>query len=87
MRLVTGVFAGGLLLVACLWTSRLIARRLTRTAQIPLLCSALTGALIVTTADLLARRMFSPTELPVGAVTAVAGAPLFIYLLRRNAPQ
>ncbi|WSQ06438.1 iron ABC transporter permease [Streptomyces sp. NBC_01231] len=61
-----------------------IARRLTRTAQIPLLCSALTGALIVTAADLLARRMFSPTELPVGVLTAAVGAPYLMWLIART---
>jgi iron complex transport system permease protein len=32
----------------------------------------------------LARTIAAPTELPVGAVTAIAGAPVFIYLLRRR---
>ncbi|QLH22528.1 iron chelate uptake ABC transporter family permease subunit [Streptomyces sp. Rer75] len=58
-----------------------IARRMTRTAQIPLLCSALTGAFIVVAADLLARKAFAPTELPVGVLTAAVGAPYLIYLL------
>ncbi|MFF8657891.1 FecCD family ABC transporter permease [Streptomyces huasconensis] len=61
-----------------------IARRLTRTAQIPLLSSALTGALIVVLADLLARRLFSPTELPVGVLTAAVGAPYLIWLIIRS---
>ncbi|WP_171109787.1 MULTISPECIES: iron chelate uptake ABC transporter family permease subunit [Streptomyces] len=58
-----------------------IARRLTRTPHIPLLCSALMGALIVTVADLLARRLFSPTELPVGVFTALVGAPYLMWLI------
>ncbi|WP_208857841.1 FecCD family ABC transporter permease [Streptomyces flavidovirens] len=58
-----------------------IARRMTRTAQIPLLCSALMGALIVVVADLLARRLLSPTELPVGVLTAAVGAPYLIWLI------
>ncbi|MGX1885571.1 FecCD family ABC transporter permease [Streptomyces sp. NPDC055287] len=58
-----------------------IARRMTRTAQIPLLCSALMGALIVVLADLLARRLLSPTELPVGVLTAAVGAPYLIWLI------
>ncbi|MGW0731307.1 FecCD family ABC transporter permease [Streptomyces sp. NPDC002851] len=58
-----------------------IARRLTRTAQIPLVCSALLGAVIVVLADLLARRLFSPTELPVGVLTAAVGAPYLIWLI------
>ncbi|MFE0174157.1 FecCD family ABC transporter permease [Streptomyces sp. NPDC059002] len=61
-----------------------IARRLTRTAQIPLFCSALLGALIMVLADLLARRLFSPTELPVGVLTAAVGAPYLIWLIIRS---
>ncbi|CAL9456054.1 FecCD family ABC transporter permease [Streptomyces sp. enrichment culture] len=61
-----------------------IARRLTRGAQIPLLASALTGALVVVLADLLARRLFSPTELPVGVLTAAVGAPYLIWLIVRG---
>ncbi|MFD0021048.1 FecCD family ABC transporter permease [Streptomyces sp. NPDC058382] len=61
-----------------------IARRMTRTAQIPLLCSALLGAVIVVFADLLARRLFSPTELPVGVLTAAVGAPYLIWLIIRG---
>ncbi|MFJ7422088.1 FecCD family ABC transporter permease [Streptomyces uncialis] len=61
-----------------------VARRLTRTAQIPLLSSALLGAVIVVLADLLARRMFSPTELPVGVLTAAVGAPYLIWLIIRS---
>jgi len=61
-----------------------IARRVTRTAQIPLLCSALLGAFIVVVADLLARRLFSPTELPVGVLTAAVGAPYLIWLIVRS---
>ncbi|SNS19103.1 FecCD family ABC transporter permease [Actinacidiphila glaucinigra] len=61
-----------------------IARRLTRTAHIPLLSSALTGALVVVVADLLARRLFSPVELPVGVLTAAVGAPYLMWLIART---
>ncbi|MGW1882247.1 FecCD family ABC transporter permease [Streptomyces sp. NPDC001970] len=61
-----------------------IARRMTRTAQIPLLGSALTGAVIMVLADLLARRLLAPTELPVGVLTAAVGAPYLIWLLVRS---
>lgn len=50
-------------------------------AQIPLLCSALMGAVIVVPADLLARKLLSPTELPVGVLTAAVGAPYLIWLI------
>jgi iron complex transport system permease protein len=47
--------------------------------------SAIGGAIIIVLADLLARTVVAPTELPVGAMTAIAGAPVFIYLMRRRA--
>jgi iron complex transport system permease protein len=47
--------------------------------------AALGGAATLVFADTLARTVVAPLELPVGAVTAVAGAPVFIYLLRRAA--
>jgi len=46
--------------------------------------SALAGGLFVILADTVARTVIAPRELPVGAVTALVGAPLFIYLLRRG---
>ncbi len=46
--------------------------------------SAIAGAIFVVLADTVARTAIAPRELPVGAITALVGAPLFIYLLRRN---
>jgi len=46
--------------------------------------SAIVGAIFVVLADTIARTAIAPRELPVGAITALVGAPLFIYLLRRN---
>jgi len=46
--------------------------------------SAFGGAIAIVLADTLARTVAAPTELPVGAMTAMAGAPVFIYLLRRG---
>jgi iron complex transport system permease protein len=46
--------------------------------------SAIGGAIIILAADTLARTVIAPTELPVGAMTALAGAPVFIYLMRRR---
>ncbi len=46
--------------------------------------SALFGAIFVCLADTIARTAISPRELPVGAITALIGCPLFIYLLRKN---
>jgi iron complex transport system permease protein len=47
-------------------------------------CSALAGAIFVVLADTFARTAIAPRELPVGAITALIGAPVFIFLLRRN---
>jgi len=46
--------------------------------------SALGGAILIVFADMLARTVVAPTELPVGAMTALVGAPVFIYLMRRR---
>jgi iron complex transport system permease protein len=44
--------------------------------------SALGGAIALVIADTIARTIAAPTDLSVGAVTAIFGAPFFIYLLR-----
>ena len=46
--------------------------------------AAIAGAMFVIVADTLARTIIAPRELPVGAITALIGAPLFIYLLKRG---
>lgn len=46
--------------------------------------AAIAGAAFVIVADTLARTVIAPRELPVGAITALIGAPLFVYLLRRG---
>jgi len=51
--------------------------------RISIPAAALGGALFVIIADTVARTIIAPRELPVGAITALIGAPLFIYLLRR----
>lgn len=51
--------------------------------RITIPASAIGGAIFVVVADTIARVLISPRELPVGAITALIGAPLFIYLLRR----
>lgn len=45
--------------------------------------AAIGGAVFVIVADTIARTVIAPRELPVGAITALIGAPLFIYLLKR----
>lgn len=46
--------------------------------------AGLSGAVFVVLADLLARVVIAPTPVPLGIVTAVVGAPLFLHLLRRS---
>ena len=60
-----------------------IARRLVRGSSAALLPSAAVGAALLAASDLVARRVFAPTELPVGIVTAVLGAPYLLWLLAR----
>ncbi len=44
-------------------------------------CSFLCGGAALALCDMIARTILSPTELPVGIITAILGGPLFIYLL------
>ncbi len=46
--------------------------------------SFLAGGAFLTLADLLARVMLSPAEIPIGVVTAFVGVPFFLVLLRRS---
>lgn len=46
--------------------------------------SMLCGAIFVLVCDTLARTLLRPSELPVGSITSLIGAPLFIYLLYKN---
>ncbi|MFF1295259.1 MULTISPECIES: FecCD family ABC transporter permease [unclassified Streptomyces] len=46
--------------------------------------SALTGALVLLAADLAARTVAVPAELPLGVLTALLGSPFFFWLLRRT---
>jgi len=66
-----------------------IAQRLTRMERPPLLTTAMLGALFVVLADLLARNglqwlQVGPYELPVGVMTAAAGAPYLLHLIGRQ---
>ncbi|WP_406186563.1 FecCD family ABC transporter permease [Streptomyces sp. NBC_01006] len=46
--------------------------------------AALGGAVFLTLADLVARTAAAPEEIPVGVVTALAGGPFFLWMLRRS---
>ena len=45
--------------------------------------AALAGGTLVVIADLIARTLLAPRQLPVGALTALVGVPLFLVLMRR----
>ena len=46
--------------------------------------SLLSGAVFLILADLVARTALAPMEIPVGVITAICGAPFFLYILRRK---
>lgn len=58
-----------------------LARRVAGTPGVGLVSSAVMGAFLLLSSDLLALRIFAPAELPVGAVTVVAGGVYLIWLL------
>jgi len=49
--------------------------------------AALAGGSLLVMSDLLARTVVAPRQLPVGAITAAIGVPLFLILLKRSQPQ
>jgi iron complex transport system permease protein len=95
-RLKAAVLGGGALMVAVAVGSVGIvgflglvaphlARRLTSSdSRVAVPASGLVGALLLLLADVLAQRARPGTELPLGAVTAVLGAPALLWLLRRQ---
>lgn len=50
-------------------------------------CASLTGAILLLLSDTMARTVIAPTEIPVGIVTSLIGAPFFIYLLLKRRRQ
>ena len=49
--------------------------------------SIINGASLILVADILARILMAPQELPVGIITALCGAPFFLWILRRSKQQ
>ncbi len=62
-----------------------VARRLVNSPRACVVPAAFVGALVTVVADLAARRLLAPTELPVGIMTALIGAPYLLWLLTRQA--
>lgn len=61
-----------------------VARHLTGHRGVPILNSALSGALLMTTADWVGRTAFAPVEIPVGVITAIVGGPYLLWILLRE---
>lgn len=61
-------------------TRKLTGESITR----QLIFAPLIGGILLTAADLLSRILFAPTEIPVGIITAMAGAPFFLILLLKR---
>ncbi|WP_038057182.1 FecCD family ABC transporter permease [Thermus amyloliquefaciens] len=65
-------------------TPHLLRRFLGEDYRLLLPASALGGAVLLALADLLARTLTRPAELPVGVVTTLLGGPFFLYLMWRR---
>ncbi|MFE7128493.1 FecCD family ABC transporter permease [Streptomyces sp. NPDC057617] len=61
-----------------------LARRITRSPGAPIGSALLTGALVLALADLLAQRLLSPFQIPVGLVTGALGGVYLLWLLSRE---
>ncbi|MEV4735051.1 MULTISPECIES: FecCD family ABC transporter permease [unclassified Microbacterium] len=62
-----------------------IARRLTGSASVTLTASGAVGALLLVSSDVLAQRLFAPTQIPVGIVTVCLGGVYLVWLLIQEA--
>jgi iron complex transport system permease protein len=52
--------------------------------RLVMLLSALGGGIFLVLCDIISRSIIAPSELPIGVITALIGAPLFLYLLKRK---
>jgi len=78
------VSVSGLIGFVGLMTPHIMRRLVGSDHRYLLPASILGGATFMVLADLTARTVVSPEEIPVGAVTALLGGPFFLYLLRRE---
>src|SRR5262249_28836399 len=84
--LLTGaaVSAGGAIGYVGLVTPHLVRLAAGSDNRLVIPASAIAGAIMVLIADTIARTALSPRELPTGAITALVGAPVFVYLLLKS---
>ncbi len=61
-----------------------LARRVVGTSHAAVIPAGFLGAVVMVAADIVARTIIAPTELPVGIATAVIGAPYLLWLLTRQ---
>jgi iron complex transport system permease protein len=86
MALATGlaVSQAGLIAFVGLVAPHIVRRSVTASHGVLLAASAGTGGALLLAADLLARTLLSPQELPVGVLTAVLGGGYLLWLLQRS---
>ena len=90
LLILTGVLTGGLVAVSgVIGFVGMVVPHLVRTKfgydnRIVLPTAFLLGAILLLVSDTFARTVALPSELPVGAITAIFGAPIFIWLLRKK---
>jgi iron complex transport system permease protein len=80
----TGVALAGIIAFVGLIVPHLVRLRFGPDHRLLLPASALLGALLLLLADIAARSLLAPTELPVGILTALVGGPFFLGLLLRH---
>ena len=80
----TAVSASGLIGFVGIVVPHLVRGLTRRVTNRSLLTIAMSGAAFLVLADLGARTLISPAELPIGVITAFVGAPFFLYVLRRR---
>lgn len=61
-----------------------VARHFTGHRGVPIINSALAGALLMIAADWVGRTAFAPVEIPVGVITAIVGGPYLLWILLRE---
>jgi iron complex transport system permease protein len=80
----TAVAASGLIGFVGLVVPHIVKNSIHSVSNKLLIVFAIIGGAFLTMADLVARVVLSPAELPIGVVTAFIGAPFFLYILRRK---
>ena len=80
----SAVAQAGIIGFVGLVTPHLLRRLLGEDYRLLLPASALGGGALLALADLLARTLARPAELPVGVVTTLLGGPFFLYLMWRR---